>query len=308
MGWNEMIGDCCRSLGTANLMPSDKHLAHFVHLQRIAEDISIVFNYNSLSRQAPGISTQGIELSVKAFKSQLDAAWHMLPADTACLCKYSSALARNKTSEIHAMTASIILAYKNLFIHLYEVCLMIQEEAEGSCNPLVQDLKRLPTVRTRLLLDCLEATKAFLDQYLQLSTREIMSHSILEKGQLAHALVILMKLAFAPNPSLDSRSWRQACKVDHYLTALGNHVGRVGTDSEIHDSFWYFKEIAHQLKCWYQRMEFSEISDSPSELKGMSPLQLVEIVREESSFNIEITSMDFNGMDFLFLPGANFWE
>ena len=171
-----------------------------------------------------------------------------------------------------------------------------------------QELQRGPNMRTTLLFDCLEATKTFLDQYLQLPRQEVMGHSILQKGQIAHALVVLMKLAFSPNPGLEVSSWRQACRVEHYLDALGERAGCVGTDHDVHDAFWHFKKIARLLKAWYQRIEMSGTSGSPAELKGMSPLQFAEIVRDDSSFNIDFTSMDFGGMDFLFLPGANFWE
>lgn len=50
MGYNDTIGDCCRSLTVANIAPTDKHLVHFIYLQRVAEDISSVFGYNSVSR------------------------------------------------------------------------------------------------------------------------------------------------------------------------------------------------------------------------------------------------------------------
>ena len=309
MGYNDIIGDCCRSLAAANIAPTDKHLVHFIYLQRVAEDISSVFGYNSVSRQPQGISTQAIDLSVKAFKSQLHAVWQSLPADTACHRKSSLNLRLNaleKCIGANPLKAPMILAYQNLYIHLYEVCLMTKEPIGDDLK--AQELQRGPNMRTTLLLDCLEATKTFLDQYLQLPRQEIMGHSILQTGQIAHALVVLMKLAFSPNPDLEVSSWRQACRVEHYLDALGERAGYVGTDRDVHDAFWHFKKIAGLLKAWYQRLEMSGTSSSPAELKGMSPLQFAEIVRDDSSFNIDFTSMDSGGMDFLFLPGANFWE
>ncbi len=170
----------------------------------------------------------------------------------------------------------------------------------------------LPThsgTRMNLLFDCLEATKSFLDRYLQLSPDIMEHHSILEKSGLAHACLVLIKLAFCTIQGPEPFPLRQACNVPYYLDALGAQVGSISVTSaqaEYHDFFHKFKEITERIKAWYERAElfepliFSEMK--PSDLK--EPLQLAEIARDEEP----LVNFDIGSVDFLFVEGNIFWE
>lgn len=133
---------------------------------------------------------------------------------------------------------------------------------------------------------------------------------MLEKGSVAHASLVLIKLAFCTNPGPEPFPLRQACKVPYYLDALGAHIGSISVTSahgEYHDSVHKFKVTAERVKAWYERAEllesttFSEMK--PSEFK--EPLQLAEIAKDEEE---RLMNFDIGSVNFLFVEGNEFWE
>lgn len=151
--------------------------------------------------------------------------------------------------------------------------------------------------RITLLLSCLEATKSFLDYFLQLPADMVTKHSTQERGYLAHATMVLMKLAFCSNLGIENFSLREACNVLYYVDSLPLQLGDLDDeylDDGQPDSFVSCKIMAERVKSWYERTEFYEQTGTPSDLKDMSPLQFVTIAKEEQLMNFDFTTMDFS--------------
>ncbi|MCJ1458354.1 hypothetical protein MMC28_008726 [Mycoblastus sanguinarius] len=202
-----------------------------------------------------------------------------------------------------------MLAYDSVCIYLYEVSLHVtspprQVPENGGFNQ-----PQSSTALTNLLVGCLEATKTFLDNYLELPAHVVERHSMLEKGYLSHAIVVLIKIAFSTTPGIESLQMRKACNVTYYLDALARLARTIGgissetAEADHRDSFWQFYEISMRIKAWYERMNILGQDGTTSDLKGMSLLQLAEITKDELPID-----WDLGDIDFTFLEGTNLWE
>ena len=189
-----------------------------------------------------------------------------------------------------------MLAYDNIYIYLYEVCIMLSERTQATPEIVSPGLQPTSSTRTNLFIKCLDAVKTFFNTYLQFPAEELRSHSILEKGQLAHAMVVLVKLPFCTDTGLEANVWQQACDVESYLEALSEPVHN---KTEMHESNLQFKESVARIKAWYQRMRYFGTPGAPTDLKTMSPLELVEITRKEPVLDMDLRDFDFGGMDIL---------
>ena len=160
--------------------------------------------------------------------------------------------------------------------------------------------------RINLLLSCLEATTSFMDCFLRIPPEILVKHSTLERGQMAYAVTVLLKLAFSTNLGLEKFPLREACRVTYYIDAMVEHLGSASAniaDAGSEDSPASFKPMAERLKCWYERTEFFEQVGAPADLKDMSPLQFIEIAKEEQMMNFDLSSLDFS-----FLESSNSWD
>ena len=189
-----------------------------------------------------------------------------------------------------------MLAYDNTYIHLYEVCIILGERTQATSGTVSQGLQPTSTTQTNLFIKCLDAVKNFFNRYLQLPSEESMSHSILEKGQLAHTMVVLVKLAFCTDTGLEASVWQQACDVESYLEALSDRMDRIHAKTEVH---WQFKDSISRIKAWYQRILYFSTPGTPAVLRTMSPLELVEVTRKEPVLDMNFGDFDFSGMDVL---------
>ena len=192
-----------------------------------------------------------------------------------------------------------MLAYDNTYIHLYEVCIALGERTQATPETVSQGLQQSSTTRTNLFINCLDAVKTFFNRYLQLPPKEAMSHSILEKGQLSHAIVVLVKLSFCTDTGLEASVWQQACDVESYLEAIGGRMDGIHTKTGMHGAQVQFQDSIARIKAWYQRMLYFNTSSTPAVLKTMSPLELMEITRKEPVFDMDFSDFDFSGMDVL---------
>ena len=149
-----------------------------------------------------------------------------------------------------------------------------------------------------MFINCLDAVKRFFNTYIQLTGKDLRGHSIVEKGQLAHAMVVLVKLPFCTDTGLEANMWQQACDVESYLEALGDRLDVLNT-IEAHESALQFKESLARIKAWYQRMRYLGTPGAPTDLKTMSPLELMEITRKEPILDMDLRDFDFSGMEML---------
>lgn len=192
-----------------------------------------------------------------------------------------------------------MLAYDNIYIYLYEVCIVLSERTQATPEIVCQGLQPTSPMRTNLFINCLDAVKKFFNTYLQISAIDSRGHSIVEKGQLAHAIVILIKLPFCTDTGLEASVWQQACDVESYLDALIDRLDLVPNKSEVPESISQFKDALARIKAWYQRMRYLGTPGAPTGLKSMSPWELIELTRKEPVLNMDLRDLDFGGMDML---------
>ena len=176
---------------------------------------------------------------------------------------------------------------------------MLGERTKVAPENVGQGLQPTSTTRTDLFVHCLDAVKNFFNTYLQLPAKELRSHSILEKGQLAHAMVVLLKLPFCTDIGVEVSVWQQACDVESYLGALSDRVDRIHPKTEMEESLCNFRDTLSRIKAWYQRMLYFGTSGTPTGLQIMSPLELAEIAGKEPVLDIDLSGFDFSGMDML---------
>ena len=289
MKYNNQVAECCRSLAIGNETPLDSQLTHFVEFQKLAEEIALIFEDDPMNDERPWLGSERVDLLIKAFNPRLQYLRDLIPPDGVCL-------------------PFILLAYDSTCIHLHQVSLHVPQDKSPSIGPYAE-LPKQSGARVKLQTGCLEATKSFLDRYLQLSPHMIEHQSMLEKTRVAHAILVLIKLAFCTDPGPEPFPLRQACSVSYYLDALGIHVGNVSitpAHAEQHDSFHRFRLFTQRVKTWYERVESLEptvtYETKPSDLK--EPLQLAQLAKEEDLLaNLDIGSMDFRSFE-----GYNFWE
>lgn len=89
MRYTELVGDYCLSLARVGSKASDRISIHLVHLQKVAEDISNVFGYETAKHWLPSMSIEGVALSVKAFEAKLHGLKSSLTSDVADSCKFT---------------------------------------------------------------------------------------------------------------------------------------------------------------------------------------------------------------------------
>lgn len=288
MKYNDQVGQCCRSLATANETPSDAELIHFVEMQRLAEEIALVFEHDPMNDERSWIGSERADLLIKTFQLRLQHLRNMFPQDGMYL-------------------PAILLAYDKTCIYLHQISLQVSPDSSPS-TVAQADLQQNSSARINLLIGCLEATKSFLNRSLQLPPKAIEHHSMLEKCTFFEAIMVLIKLSFCTIPGREPFPFRQACNVPYYLDAISAHIHSISATSvhaQHHDSFNEFNLRAQRIKAWYERASSSEPTIfpemKPSDLK--EPSQLMEIAKEEPLMNV-----DFGNLDFLFTEdGNNFW-
>ena len=300
MRYSEGVGDQCLSLASEGSKVSEKNLVYLVHLQNVAEDISNAFGYETAQSRLPSMSVEGVALLVKAFEAKLDGMRSSLNADAADDCKFTTlqpCLLTTRKANTHK--ASLMLAYDNTYIYLYEVCIILSERTQATPEVVHQDLQPTSTTRTNMFITCLDAVKRFFNTYIQLPGKRLRGHSIVEKSQLAHAMVVLVKLPFCTDTGLEANVWQQACDVESCLEALGDRLNPLLNTLEAHEPALQFKESLARIKAWYQWMRYLGTPGAPTDLKTMSPLELMEITRKEPVLDMDLRDLDFSGMDML---------
>ena len=202
-----------------------------------------------------------------------------------------------------------MLAYENTNIYIHEVSLHVEQSIGTSSMSLRRELEDSSQRRISLLLECLEATKTFLDFFLRIPPEDVIRHSTIERGQLAYAVTMLMKMAFHTSSGLDLLSLREACNVSYYLDAMAEHLSSASASANVPDEGWpdsfsAIKTMAGRIKSWYESTAFFEQTGTASAVKGMSAMQVVEIAKEEQ----QLTNFDLGNMDFAFLEAGNFFD
>lgn len=195
---------------------------------------------------------------------------------------------------------------------------------------LTLEAQQLVSVRNRLLVDCLAAAKRYLDGFLALPPAATRMDMLVDKSQVAHALVILIKLSLCPHAGDAFPRLRQACRVPHYLDAMiarsyamsdsvrggsSSGAGGAGVTAAtagvvaVEDPYRLFGRTMERLRGWYERREVLAPGAGPgAELVSMSPMQVVNSSAEEDAQR-QMFDFDLDKLDFMFLNGSDtFWS
>lgn len=309
MRFDDAIRASCHNLRQSGQCPLDPLIVHSVQLHSILEDVASVFSYESLNGKHPSIET--VDLSIATFERQFRDVQECVQSAGACSRKSRSFLA----TQYRVLMTSVHfkLAWLHAWVYLYEVALHIPPPVlqSGSSCDLSQDSGtrgHLVSKHSLLLTRCLEHTKNLMDHYVNLSLEQVLKNTLVEKGYLAHATMLLIKLAFSTANGIPQNPFplRKACDVSNYLYLLANRGGRLEAALDSGDNIWVrdhlvqFRDKILRLKSWYDRMEFygTEGADAapPS---GMLQLQYFDEImdRELPPLDFEMAMVDFMNFD-----------
>lgn len=280
------LWECGRSLAVANHVQTDTCLIHYIQVSSFAEEIANSFGYLDDTRPQQSIASeiQSIESKIRIFDCRLEQIRCALPTD-------------------QSATASLLLACDSVAIYLYEVCFHLADSGAFSGKDIAS-MPQATSILVKLLWACLMAVNKFFDRWIRLSSVDIVAGTSIEKGRLAHALLVLIKLAFVRIPDHEGFPLRDACNISCYLDLIGAKVAEQSVTPpgiEPQDCFSQFQSMIGFIKMWYERIAAMGTSGSSDELKGTNPLQLPEIAKAET-----FAAFEWNNLD-AFLAEATTW-
>lgn len=121
-------------------------------------------------------------------------------------------------------------------------------------------------------------------------------------------MIVLIKLSLCTAVGLEPIRFRQVCNVSHYIDAIASSAGSISStpgETEHHDSFRVFEEMMARLKTWYERWESMAPAILPPGFLTMSPMQIPNILPEETQIDFDFSELDFSALDFMFRDGAS---
>lgn len=212
--------------------------------------------------------------------------------------------------------------YDSVFISLYEVALYMHvpenhttaAAAAAAATTTTQDFPcqrstshNAKILKVRLLLSCLEATKSFLNRYLRLPDDSIRKHTACEKGQLVHAVLVLLKLSMCTSGGSEALRFSEACDVRYYLDAIAARSAALAASTtnspDYPDNFWHFEQIIRRVKSWYEQTEAKQHEDVSPGFVDTSPLRLLTL--SDEAIHGELS---FNDLEFMLFDPASFWQ
>lgn len=152
--------------------------------------------------------------------------------------------------------------YHNAEIHLYEPSIQkISDTAYGG-----QSFQRVD-----FLYACLLACQSFFDVYLKLSPNSFSNFSIVNFGQMAHALAVYVKLSLLDATGWDLQHIRQTSNVStllHQLTQRFEEASRTIDSRQQMSGTDAFSRVARKLrwvKGWYDKKMTTDSGTQPSQ-------------------------------------------
>ncbi len=150
------------------------------------------------------------------------------------------------------MLVPLKLAFLNLRIYITEIGFHVSAPADS--DPMSVQTWYYSSQRRKCLLDCLSATKDYLDQVLGISNDDILDFTVTEFLHLIYAVLILCSFAIGcSGQALDASQIR----LEHYLNALSSKLNLVITTSKNDESNEYLSHMEalfQQSKVWYTQI------------------------------------------------------
>ena len=185
------------------------------------------------------------------------------------------------------MAASLMFAWHTTFVLVYEIVLHIDIHDTDATNLQIPDSREVwksSTVRTDLLLGCLEATKASLDYFLQLTDEQILPTTMLDLTRTCYGLLVLGKLSLGGGLAHDDAIIRERSNLMLYFDALVSKYESLRTalgGPNIRNFYFHSKRVMTYTKTWFENALQQEgvIFDGSSGLrdsKDLAPLQILD--------------------------------
>lgn len=281
------LEEYARSLAVAKRAPLDPYIIHFVQLQGLAEEIASAFGYNDVGQAPLSMNDiESVESRVNIFNLRLQRMKLAIPKGT-------------------PLSSVLFLTTSSIAVYLFEVGLHFPAVSSGTsvADENTSFRPQAISALSNILWACLDAIKTIQRSFMNVTNAEMISQTLMDKSQLAHAAIVNIKIAFARIPGLEGFPLRQAADAGLYFQQMGERVGELSFTqpyAEHQDSFLQFKNTTQVIKMWYESLLAT--SGSLDELQGMNPLQLMDIVRKKSGLDIDWKSLD------VFFAEGNVWN
>ena len=234
---------------------SDCHLHFYIQIQRIVEEANQAFNLEC-TYDVPDVDAIRIGILTCGFKHKMAQLRMSIPAEI-----WSNGGASQYTYRSHTniFSAPLRLAFYHAKIYTNEVGLhsthITGADTLSSITPTTRSWYQ-SSERSETLIQCLQATKEYLDQFLALSPEAIAHITTPAFLHLIYAVLVLGSLATTTqSPRLDATYIRSLADFESYISALSRksqqtiatpNIGR-GT----HKHMSNLHHLWQQSKPWY---------------------------------------------------------
>ena len=171
-------------------------------------------------------------------------------------------------------------------ILVYEIVLHIDIHDTDAANlqNRVSEIWKSSTVRTDLLLGCLEATKASLDYLLQLTDEQLLPTTMLDLTRTCYGVLVLGKLTLGAGLAHDSGIIRERSNLLLYFDALLDKYESLKNamgGPKLRNIYFHSKRVLTYTKTWFENtlQQGGLIFDGSSGLrdsKDLAPLQMLD--------------------------------
>jgi len=233
--YSDYMQTCVESLAQAALVETDKLLLYYIRFQRLADEIDRAFDY-SQNHKLPELDTMRIEIFMRAFEQQLNQLEVTFPAEI---------------WKIPSMT----LKFYNLRIYVNEIGLRATKPPD---TEMLSNSWYYSAPRNESMIRCLQNTKAYLDQYILLSSDELSNLNMTDYISLVYAILVLGAFGTGAfdSQTLDMSQMKQTANLDYYLDALSAQALQLLAVSEPGSNNFvsHIYDLFQSTKVWNAKM------------------------------------------------------
>ncbi|KAH8676406.1 hypothetical protein BGZ60DRAFT_371863 [Tricladium varicosporioides] len=215
--------ECCQALATKCELKSDAFIPYFIQLQKLADDVNQIFNYDG-HQEAPPLEPGSVELLVKSFRQQLVQLENSFPAE---FWKHDM----------------LVMAYYHLRTFVNEVG--FHEIALPPIH-LMSDQSSYPDwcssiTRSEVLVSCLDGAKNYIDRFVSLSPDVLLTASFSDLAKLIYNVLIIRLFATwvkEDELSLDATNTQMSANMAFYMQVLAqkfDNMNKVALLRGLHD-------------------------------------------------------------------------
>jgi hypothetical protein len=248
--YNEYVEECCRVLAGAGYTETDYLIPHFIHLQRVAEEVSQAFDYDK-AFQYPQLDPARVGRLSKGFQQQLEQLGQTFPPEV-----WDNGKCKRRIPECtfsNSAKVTIAMAYQTNKIYLHEVGFhsSIPNHFDSASS-----YRRwyFSSARSDALFACLQATKESLDRLLSLPSQELLSFTMYDFIRLIYTVLVLGRFSTGcDSPNLDRTESQSQASFEPYIVRLITMTEPLITVSEGEDRIdymWHVRRLFQVSKVW----------------------------------------------------------